>query len=141
MIRTGAALLATILLAGCAAGGADPSGLESSRPEQTPNVDPVPSGTEAPVIGEVPQELLDRILADAEDRTGVSADEIVVTMAQETEWSDGSLGCPEPGMMYTQAIEPGYHLILDADGEDLDYRATVRGLFRLCEDPEAPLGG
>ena len=141
MTRFAATVLATLLLTACATGGADPSTADPTRPEQSPDVDPVPSASEAPISGEVPADLLDRVLADAAARTGVAADEIVVTRAQETEWSDGSLGCPEPGMMYTQAIEPGYHLILDADGEELDYRATVRGLFRLCEDPDAAPGG
>jgi hypothetical protein len=29
-------------------------------------------------------------------------------------WNDGSLGCPEPGMMYTQALVNGYWLIIEA---------------------------
>ena len=29
-------------------------------------------------------------------------------------WSDGSAGCPEPGMMYTQALVPGYRIVLQA---------------------------
>jgi hypothetical protein len=130
------------LLAACAGAGSDDSGTTPTRPATSPDVDALPSGTQGtPVTGEVPAAILDQILADAEARTGVPAGEIVVTRAQEQEWSDGSLDCPEPGQMYTQAIEPGYHVLLEAGGEELDYRATVRGLVRLCESEGPPFGG
>jgi hypothetical protein len=135
-------LVLSALLAACAGAGSDTSGATPTRPATSADVDPLASETPgSPVTGEVPAALLDQILADAEARTGVPADEIVVTQAQEQEWSDGSLGCPEPGQMYTQAIEPGYHVLLEADGEELDYRATVRGLVRLCESENPPFGG
>ena len=135
-------LVLAVLLAACAGTGSDASDATPSRPATSADVDPIPSTTPgSPVTGEVPAALLDQILADAEARTGVPAGEIVVTQAQEQEWSDGSLGCPEPGQMYTQAIEPGYHVLLEADGEELDYRATVRGLVRLCESENPPFGG
>ena len=141
MTRTAVALIAMIALAGCATGAGDPSDADPSRPQQSPNVEPVPSSSEAPITGEVPADLLDRILADAADHSSVAADAIEVIRAEAVEWSDGSLGCPEPGMLYTQAIEPGYQVILDADGAELDYRATASGTFRLCESGGAPLGG
>lgn len=140
LIITGIALF-SLVLAACAADGASGSAGDPTRPPSSPQVDPVPSTSDAPVTGEVPQELLDRILADASDRSGVPVDRIGVTQAEAVEWSDGSLGCPEPGQMYTQAIEPGYHVLLDADGVELDYRATVRGNFRVCESDGPPFGG
>ncbi len=41
---------------------------------------------------------------------GQPASALNLESREEVEWSDGSLGCPEPGMMYTQAIVPGYKL-------------------------------
>ncbi len=38
------------------------------------------------------------------------ASTLVLESREPVEWSDGSLGCPRPGMMYTQAIVPGYKL-------------------------------
>ena len=40
----------------------------------------------------------------------VGVDAIRLTAKEQVEWSDGSLGCPASGMMYTQAIVPGYRL-------------------------------
>jgi len=67
---------------------------------------------------------------------GVAVDEINVVQAESMQWSDSSLGCPEPGMMYLQAITPGYRVILEHDGEQYDYHADERGNLKLCEPAE-----
>lgn len=88
----------------------------------------------------MPVDQLDAIVADAARRTGIDEDEIETIRATAMTWPDGSLGCPEPGQMYTQALVDGYHVVLDAAGESLDYRATTSGSFRLCEKPSRPAG-
>jgi len=45
---------------------------------------------------------------------GVDPSAITVVWVETKEWPDTSLGCPEPGMMYTQVITPGYLVVLDA---------------------------
>jgi len=40
----------------------------------------------------------------------VPADQLTLQSSEEVEWSDGALGCPKPGMMYTQALVPGFKL-------------------------------
>jgi hypothetical protein len=92
------------------------------------------------VIGEVPAELLASIVADAAERSGVDPDAIDVISSEAVTWNDGSLGCPEPGMSYTMALVDGYQLILRAGDEELDYRATEGGGFRLCEGGGRPGG-
>jgi hypothetical protein len=132
-----------LLLAGCAATGApsdEPA--TSDRPVRTDHpAQPVPSDSAAAVIGEVPDELLDQILASAADEAGVDIGAIEVLRAEAVTWTDGSLDCPEPGMMYTQALVDGYHVVVDASGTELDYRATTNGDYRLCENPGRPSGG
>jgi hypothetical protein len=86
------------------------------------------------VTGEAPQELLDAILDDAASRTGLDRSELTIVQDQAVVWPDGSLGCPEPGMMYTMALVDGYHVIVQADGQLLDYRAGRNNSFRLCEN-------
>ena len=109
--------------------------------EQTPKpVVPTPTLPEQPpvdstvpvVTGEVPSDLLESIMADATSRVATESS-IIVVRAQSVTWSDGSLGCPEPGVSYTQALVDGYWVVLDADGQMLDYRVSARGGFRLCE--------
>ena len=131
------------LLAACAPAtrpGDDAS--TSERPSRTDDpAAPVPPSSDTGAVGEVPEALLGQILADAAGRADVDADAIEVVSAEAVTWSDGSLDCPEPGMLYTQALVDGYHVVLDADGTELDYRATASGTYRLCENPGPPAGG
>jgi hypothetical protein len=133
------ATLAVVLAAvACARDlGASP---EPSRPTRTaPDLPSVPASEDAG-IGEVPSDILDRVVADAAERTGAAADAIDLVTAVAVTFNDGSLDCPEPGMLYTQALVDGYRVVLDADGTELDYRVTADGGFRLCEEPGRPAG-
>jgi hypothetical protein len=150
-------LLVFFLSAGCQAGPVDPepAGDITSTPgikretvetpdsrmdnmEKTP--ERVPS-TEAfpPITGEVPTELLDIIFKDLEGRTGIGRTDFNVIQAQFIVWNDGSLGCPQPGVLYTQALVDGYWVILEADGVKYDYRASGTGYFFLCENGSPPV--
>ncbi|MDH5423345.1 MAG: hypothetical protein OEY55_16205 [Acidimicrobiia bacterium] len=110
--------------------------IEQDEPNPKPEpIEPTPVPTTPPVTGEVPADLLAAIMADAESRSATSA-ALTVVRAESVTWSDGSLGCPEPGMMYTQALVTGYWVVLDAGGQQMDYRAGTSGSFKYC-----PLGG
>jgi hypothetical protein len=104
-------------------------------------VEPIPSEGGRARAGEVPSELLERIRADAIARTGVAPDELAVLTAESVTWNDGALGCPEAGKMYTMALVPGYHVVLRAGEQELDYRAAASGDFRLCANPPPGGGG
>lgn len=88
--------------------------------------------------GAVPQAVVDSILEDAAQRTGADPATARVLRAEAVTWSDGSLGCPEPGMFYTEALVDGYWVIVELGGQTLDYRVGAHGAFRLCEQPEQP---
>src|SRR5688500_9861397 len=124
-----------IALAGCASQlGAPPS--DSPHPTRplrsAPDLPTVPPSDDA-VTGEVPEEIMAGILADAADRTDEDPETIEVIQAIAITWNDGSLGCPEPGMSYTMALVDGYHVILAAGDQELDYRVMAQGGFKLCE--------
>lgn len=85
------------------------------------------------VVGEVPADLLNKILADAAQRSGVAAESIIVQQGQAVEWSDSSLGCGKPGVAYLQVITSGYQVMLQAGESTYDYRATSNGRFILCQ--------
>jgi len=93
--------------------------------------------TLAPGVSEgVPSTVIDAAVADAAARAGVSLAEITVVSAESVTFPDGSLGCPEPDMMYTQVITPGYQVVVEAGGQEYDYRASARGgAIRWCENP------
>jgi len=82
--------------------------------------------------GEVPQAILEAILKEVAALARVGPEQVAIARAESVVWSDGSLGCPEPGMMYTQALVNGYWVVIDAAGQRYDFRVDSRGNFRLC---------
>lgn len=142
-------VLLVILMSACAAQVAvdpttSPTAVSTESPsasEPLPTVEPSDKEPDEPVTGEVPAAILDDMKDDAAARAGVDRDAVAVVSAEAVTWNDGSLGCPEPGMGYTQALVPGYHVILEAEGVEYDYRAADNGAFKLCENPGEPAGG
>jgi hypothetical protein len=125
------ALSAPVVLLACAAGGG--SGGGSPSPEQSPSTQ-LPSSQSPGALdpGPVPVELFDQIVADAAAKAGVDPSTLTVVSAAAVTWSDGSIGCPAPGMSYTQALVPGYRVLLEANGQQYDYHVGQRGQFILC---------
>jgi len=64
---------------------------------------------------------------------GLEADEIIVVSAESREWRDGSLGCPKPGMMYTQAITSGYLIVLEVGGHQYEFHTDKGNTGVLCK--------
>jgi hypothetical protein len=64
----------------------------------------------------------------------VKHDAITVVSATEQQWSDGAMGCPQPGQMYTQMIVPGYRVVLQASGDRYAYHSDRRGNFIVCSN-------
>jgi hypothetical protein len=135
-----------LALAGCATQEPrdDEPGLAVQAGEQREVLQPAPE-PERPMQNNgdralPPEDLLAPVLADAAGRTGLPAEKLVVKGAWRRTWSDGSLGCPQPGMYYTQALVPGWQVILRAGERTLDYRLSDRGVFFPCEDGELTNG-
>ena len=80
----------------------------------------------------IPPSILDLILADASSRASAPVEDLTVESQEEVTWNDGSLGCPEPGMMYTQALVDGYRVVIAFGDKTYDYRGTGNN-FRVCD--------
>jgi hypothetical protein len=94
--------------------------------------DPAPVTGSKTTVANVPAEMLEAALADAAHRSTVARADITVLSADPVTWADGSLGCPQPGMMYTQALVPGYRIVLQAGDQTLNYHAMSRGKPVFC---------
>ena len=129
-VALGAVLNACAADLGQGSAGSVPSPLSSSSVPQT-------GATEV----DVPAAMLDAVVQLAADDTGIAPGEIRVVTAEAVTWSDGSLGCPEEGQMYTQALVPGYRVVLDVAGEEVAYHASEAADFRACADPMPPVDG
>ena len=103
----------------------------ASEVPPTPTPAPMPAPVQAPVVTTL-QSAIDAALTDAATRTGLKKTELEVLSAEAVTWSDGSLGCPQPGMMYTQALVPGFRIRVRAGAETLDYHSGRRGAPTFC---------
>lgn len=156
------ALTLGMVLAACGEGGStEPSTSPSTVPSVTTST--VATGTTkstpepstlvpSPNVGRVdlidlqpPPADVDEATRQATDdlvaRTGAARDEVDVSVAEEVTWNDGSLGCPEPGKMYTQSLVPGLRVVLAIDGHHYAYHAAVGRRLFYCPSPsDTPSG-
>ena len=119
----------TMMLIAVSACSAPAGGSDRPSPDQTDATTPSP---ESSGKATVPARILDEIVADAAKRAGVDAAAVTVLSAEQRTWGDASLGCPQPGMYYTQVTVDGYRVVVSAGGVQYDYRAGA-GRLRVCE--------
>jgi len=79
---------------------------------------------QAPLTPATLEALVQSALAQAEKLSGRPPSGISVIDAAAVDWPDGSGGCPQPGMGYTQAVVPGYRIRIRAGTQVLNYHAT-----------------
>lgn len=83
-----------------------------------------PTGTPPGDDGSIPPgSMAELAVADLVERLGVEPTDVTVVGSESVTWSDGSLGCPEPGMSYTQALVPGHRVVLTVDGATYEYHS------------------
>jgi len=121
-----------IAVAACGAGPEPDAGVEttttvpitSTTPETETSTMPTTEPEQLPIVAPA------RI--DLAERLGVDPEDLEVVTAQEVTWPDGSLGCPEPGMSYTQSLVEGSKVVLGHDGRVYVYHAGDDGEPFLC---------
>ena len=89
----------------------------------------------------VPAEAQPAVLAalnDLAQRISVELNQIMIESFDIVEWSDSSLGCPEPGKMYSQVITPGYRIMLKSGDMTYEYHANQGDRVVYC-GPDAGL--
>ena len=80
-------------------------------------------------------------MADLSERLAVEESTIDVLDARAVTWRNGSVGCPQPDLAYTQALVPGGLIVLRVGDWSYRYHAADGGPFFYCENPQAPLEG
>lgn len=143
-------LCAAILLVAvaCGSGGPDATsdGSDStggSPVTSTPVTGPVGSTTptsQPSSPGSDGSETIDAAVADLADRLDIDPGDIDVESHETVVWNDGSLGCPRPGEVYTQALVEGSRTVLMVDGRRYFYHAADGRAPFLCENPELAPG-
>ena len=88
-----------------------------------------------------PDDAIADAIVDLADRLGVGVDAVELLDARLVTWRDGSVGCPEPGLAYTQAEVPGSLIVLRVGESSYRYHAAGGASFFYCDTPQAPLEG
>jgi hypothetical protein len=129
----GALALSLVCLTGCAGGAmtqpteSDPTPTAARTPFETTPRGPIePTGEPA----SVPPARWDAIVADLADRGVTGTPELVSAWA--VTWNSGALGCPSPGVSYTQSLVDGMRVIVTVDGATYDYRFGASDTPKLC---------
>lgn len=92
-----------------------------------------------PPEGEVKNEMVQQAVQDLASRLDIAESEVDVVSVEEVTWRDGSLGCPQPGRVYTQALVNGSRIILEAEGQRWHYHSGGGRDPFLCMTPQEPL--
>lgn len=122
--RVSSGVLAVLMSGGLTLGCADtgpsdaPSGVAAERPAK------VASSPEAVAISTVAAQ------------TGLAPDQLNIISSEAVNFSDASLGCPQPGMAYPQVITPGYRVLVEGGGQSFDVRVSGRR-GRICDNPRS----
>ena len=114
---------------------ASPEPVSTSTPEtQVPSAPPsagTPASTvlpmtlvtlSAPELRGLSHSGLSAAVDDLRQRVTGDLDQVKIVRAESATWRNASLGCPDPGKMYTQALTGGIWLVLSHAGLDYDYR-------------------
>ena len=88
----------------------------------------------APGVPDLGVKMANTAMQQLAERLNIDISEIDVTLIEEREWSDGSLGCPQEGYMYTQALVPGYYILLTTGDIEYAFHTDSGNLAILCVD-------
>ena len=105
--------------------------LVATPPELTP-LPTNPPANAAPLLP-VDTTAVRTAIDDLAAREGIDIAEISVFRAEPVTWSDGSLGCPQPDMMYTQALVDGMFIQLQVGDTYFNYHSGGNQDPFLCE--------
>jgi hypothetical protein len=97
--------------------------------------DPVETEPPQP-FAELPKEnrkYVMRAVAELSKQKNIDPNTVELVSLEFTEFSDASLGVPEPGETYAQVITPGYIIILEHEGKQYEFHASDDRTVRVPE--------
>ncbi len=127
------ATLLIVLAIALTACGADPTaGVETTTTRPTASTTTEIGTTTMPTTEPEQLPIVAPARVDLADRLGVEPEDLEVVTAETVTWPDGSLGCPEPGMSYTQALVDGSKVVLQHEDRVYVYHAGSDDQPFLC---------
>jgi hypothetical protein len=121
-VRSSLAVVIVVVTAAAIAGCSAAPGTTSAAASPGSSLSVAPSGGATESSWPVPDAILAKAILEAAREASVAPLDVVIVSAEPQTWNDGSLGCPKPGLAYTQSIVEGYHVVVTAGDRTLDYR-------------------
>jgi hypothetical protein len=112
--------LVVVAVAALAFGCGESSDRGEGAPVETPSSSPSEGETSSPTTSPSAGRI-EVAVADLATRLGIEPAAVEVVSVEEVTWRDGSLGCAQPGMAYTQSLVAGSRIVLRADGAEHEY--------------------
>jgi hypothetical protein len=109
-----------------ATGGVGAESPGGSSMKQQPQPEPADPASQA---------LVAKARADLQRRLSVPPAEIVLIEFKAVVWPDSGLGCPRPGMVYTQVQRDGVLIRFIVQGRAYEYHGGAGRDPFLCENP------
>ena len=70
---------------------------------------------------------------DLADRLAINPTNIQLVLIESVDWTDGSLGCAQPGELYIQVITPGYRVVFSDGDVQYSYHTKDTSFFIFCD--------
>lgn len=79
------------------------------------------------------ERVLEQAREDLAARLSLEKGRIEILEMRRVTWPDGSLGCPRPGMAYTQMLQDGWLILLKVGDRLYEYHSGLDSAPFLCE--------
>jgi hypothetical protein len=95
-----------------------------------------PGATPTTLTPVAPVATVQAAIDDLAARLDVDPSRVRLIESEQVTWPDGSLGCPRPGELYTQALVEGYRVVVSHEDRAFDYHAGADDVPFLCPTDE-----
>ena len=124
--------LTLALLVGCGASN-DTAASSEKKSKERVMVKEVENATQKLTIEKMnSKQQIEYSKQDLADRMSIELEEVNLSGATPVTWRSGALGCPEPGMAYTDALRPGVLIMLTIGNTAYRYHAKPAGQPFYC---------
>ncbi|HSB89414.1 MAG TPA: hypothetical protein VLD63_05250 [Anaerolineales bacterium] len=83
-------------------------------------------------------EIAEQARVELADALGLRPDEIEVGSIESVDWPDAGLGCPQPGVAYSQVVTPGWRVELLAGSSTYFVHTDLKHQSVICTERGAP---
>lgn len=119
-LPSAARVVVVVAVATLAIGCGESSDRGEGAPVETPSSSPSEGEPTSPATSPSASRV-EVAVADLATRLGIEPAAVEIVSVEEVTWRDGSLGCAQSGMAYTQALVAGSRIVLRADGAEHEY--------------------